>query len=62
MPRHAAILCLAELVRFPVANTLEVHDTVVVEVLAREDLVLHSGRMHIGQWALLFIPSPVAKI
>jgi len=62
MPRHAAILCLAELVRFPVVNTLEVHDTVVVEVLAGEDLVLHSGRMHIGQWVLLFIPSPIAKI
>jgi hypothetical protein len=39
VPWHSPVLGLAQLIVLPVLNTLEVHDTVVVEVLAREDVV-----------------------
>jgi hypothetical protein len=39
VPRHATVISLAELVALPVFHALEVHDAVVIEFLAREDVV-----------------------
>ena len=41
---------------------MEVHDAVVVEVLARKHLVPYSSRMNIGQWMLSVVPSAKAEI
>ena len=62
MPRHSAIFCLAQFVTLPLLHTLEIHDTIVVEFLAREDIVLEVRRMSISQWMLVSIPSPEAQI
>lgn len=48
VPRHSPVLGLTELIVLPVVDTLEVHDTVVVEVLAGEDVVTQAGWMHVG--------------
>lgn len=62
MPWHSAILCLADLIALPVLHALEVHDTVVVEFLAGEDIVVEVGRMAIGQWMLVGVPSSETQI
>ena len=62
VPRHATIVCLAQLIRLPVLHGLEVHDTVVVEVLAREEFVADTRRMHICQGMLAVVPSSEAEI
>ena len=62
VPRHSAIFGLAQLVALPLLHTLEIHDTVVVEFLTREDIVLEVRRMSIGQRMLVGIPSPEAQI
>jgi len=44
MPRHSTIFGLVKLVILPITYTLKVHDTIVVEVLARKDGVLGARR------------------
>lgn len=48
VPRHAPVVSLAQLIALPVLDTLEVHDPVVVEVLARENIILQTGWVNIG--------------
>ena len=45
MPGHAAILGFAEFILFPVLDVLEVHDSVVVEILTGPYLVGNAFRM-----------------
>jgi hypothetical protein len=62
VPWHASIISLAQLVALPILDVLEIHDTVVVEVLSRENFVLDTGGVSIGQWMLHLIPTTEAKI
>jgi hypothetical protein len=62
VPRHPAILCLAEFIRLPLAHTLEIHYAVVIEILTGEDLVLHVRGVDIGQRVLVSIPAAKAKV
>ena len=62
VPRHTTIVCLADFVALPVLHTLEVHDSVVIEILAGEDVVSQSSWVNICQWVLVCIPSSEAKI
>lgn len=48
VPRHAPEVSLAQLIALPVLDALEVHDSVVVEVLAREDIIAQARWMHIS--------------
>jgi hypothetical protein len=56
MPWHATVVGLTELIGLPVHDALEVHDTIVVEVLTWENLVLHPGRVNISLGVLPTIP------
>lgn len=62
MPGHASVLSLGELVGFPVLDGLKVHDTVVVEILPGENLILNTSRMDIRQGVLVVIPAAKAKV
>ena len=62
MPRHPTVICFTELIRLPVFDGLEVHDTIVVEVLPREHLVGNTGGVYIGTGMLSIVPSPEAEI
>lgn len=62
MPWHSAILGLGQLVLLPLPDVLEIHDAVVVELLAGEELVGHVGRMDIGQRMLIGVPSAKAQV
>lgn len=48
VPRHAAEVSLAQLIALPVLDALEVHDAVVVKILAREDIIAQASWMHIS--------------
>jgi hypothetical protein len=48
VPRHAPEVSLAQLIALPVLDALEVHDSIVVEVLAREDVIAQASWMHIS--------------
>ena len=62
VPRHAAVLGFTDLVALPVCHALEVHDAVVVEFLAWEDIVFQAGGVDICQWVLAGIPATEAEI
>ena len=62
VPWHATVISLAQLVTLPILDVLEIHDAVVVEILSREDLILNTGGVSIGQWVLHLIPTTKAKI
>jgi len=62
VPRHATIIGFAEFVIAPVVDGLEIHDTVVVEVLAGEDFVLDTGGVDIGKGVRMSIPTSEAHI
>lgn len=62
VPWHTAEISLAELIGLPFFNRLEVHDAVVVEVLAGENLVLDAMRMDIGETMLVVIPATEAQV
>lgn len=62
VPRHAAVLGFAELVALPVFYALEVHDAVVVEVLAREDVVAQAAGVDVGEWVLVCVPAAEAEV
>ena len=62
VPWHASIISLAQLVTLPILDILEIHDAVVVEILSREDFILDTSGMSIGQWVLHLIPTTEAKI
>lgn len=47
VPGHASEVGFVEFVVLPVVYALKVHDTVVVEVLAWENLVLDTGRVDV---------------
>jgi hypothetical protein len=49
VPGHASVICFVEFVVLPVIHALKVHDTVVVEVLAWENLVLDTSRVDVRQ-------------
>src|SRR5438552_15041568 len=60
MPWHASILSFAQFIVFPVVYTFEVHDAIIVEVLAGPDFLGSSYGMNICQWMLMIIPSTKA--
>ncbi|KAH6607804.1 hypothetical protein Trco_004117 [Trichoderma cornu-damae] len=62
VPGHAAVVCLAELVVLPVLHLFEVHDSVVVEVLARPDVRRHLVRVDVGERVVPGVPPPKAEI
>lgn len=62
VPWHATIFRLRELIGFPVLNCLEVHDTVVVEVLARKYFMLHTCRVDVRQGVLVVVPTSEAEV
>jgi hypothetical protein len=62
MPGHATVLQLVELISFPIVNTLKVQNTVVVEVLAGKDGVVHSRGVGVCQWMLFLVPTSVAQV
>ena len=62
VPGHAARLGLAQLVLLPVLDIFEVHDAVVVEVLAGPHLVRNTFRMHVRESMLVIVPAAKAEI
>lgn len=62
MPGHAAVIDFADFVTLPIRYALEVHDTVVVEILSREDVIAQTCWVNISQWVLVCIPPSKAKI
>lgn len=62
VPGHASIISFVEFVVLPVLHALKVHDTVVVEVLAWENLVLDTGRVNVREWVLVVVPSTETEI
>ena len=62
VPGHAAVVGFTQLIGLPIFDCMEIHDAIVVEVLAREHLVLHAGWMHVSQRMLAAVPAPEAQI
>jgi hypothetical protein len=62
VPRHAAVLGLVELVRLPVLDILEVHDAVVVKVLAGPDLGGDAFGVGVGERVLAHVPAAEAEV
>lgn len=62
VPWHAPILGLAEFVLLPILYVFEVHDAVVVKVLARPHFVRDTLRMDIGQGMLVDVPPAKAQV
>ena len=62
MPGHARKLGLVHLILPPVLHGLEVHDAIVVEVLAREDLVVNAAGMHIRQRVVVRVPPAKTEV
>ena len=62
VPRHSTILCLAKFVGLPVTHALEIHDSVVVELLSGEDLVPQVRGVDVGQGMLVSVPSSKTQI
>lgn len=62
VPGHAAVVSFAKLVLLPVSDFVEVHDAVVVEVLARPNLFSNAFRMAIGKRMMACVPSAKAEI
>jgi hypothetical protein len=42
VPGHSPVICLAEFVVAPILDSVEIHNAIVIEILAREHLVLNS--------------------
>lgn len=47
MPGHTPIIGFVEFIGLPVFDALEVHDTIVVEILTWENLILYTSWMHV---------------
>lgn len=62
VPRHSAVLRLVQLVILPVFDAFEIHDSVVIKVLAREYLILDASWMNIGKWVLMVVPSSKTQV
>jgi len=62
VPGHIARVCLTEGILLPVLDILEIHNTVVIEVLARPYLVGDSIRVHIGQGVLIVVLPAEAEV
>ena len=61
MPRRSPIPGLAQLIALPILHSLKVHDSIVIKILAQENLILHSCLMHIRQ-RMLLIQAPKMQI
>jgi hypothetical protein len=61
-PAHARVLCSIQLVVLPVHDVVEVHDSGVVVVLAREDDPVKVAGMHVGDGVLVGVPSSEAQV
>lgn len=57
VPRHAAIFGFGQFIVLPILYRLEVHNAIIVEVLAGEDLVLDAGWMNVRKRMLLVVPA-----
>lgn len=62
VPWHATEVGLTQLVVLPVINTLEIHNTVIVEVLTWPGFILRTCWVNICQRMLLGIPSTEASV
>ena len=62
MPGHTAVIGFVEFIGLPVFDALKVHDTIVIEILAREDLILYTSWMDVSKWMLVVVPSAKAEI
>ena len=62
VPRHPCCFNHTESVADVVLDVLEVHDTRVIVVLAREQRALEVCRMHIGKWVGVGVPAPEAEV
>lgn len=62
VPWHAPILGLAQFILLPVLDLLEIHDAVIVEILARPNLFGNTFWMHIGERMLTRIPTAKAEV
>ena len=62
VPGHTAIIGFVEFIGLPVFDALKVHDTIVVEILAWEDLIFYTRWMDVCKWMLVVIPSAKAEI
>lgn len=62
VPWHPPILGLGELVRLPVVDGVEVHDPVVVEILAWKNFILSTRRVHVGKGVLVVVPTAEAEV
>lgn len=62
VPRHATIFGLAQFVLVPVLYFLEIHDSVVVEVLTWPDFFGNTFWMHISKGMLPGVPAAKAQI
>lgn len=62
VPGHTAIIGFVEFIVLPVFDALKVHDTIIVEILAGEDLILYTSWMDVCKGVLMVIPSAKAEI
>ena len=62
MPWHASILRFAQLITLPVRHRLEIHNTIIIKVLAGPDLRRYTFRMYICEGMLMDIPAAEAEV
>lgn len=62
VPGHTTEFGFVKLIVLPVLDALKVHDPIVVEVLAWENLILYTSWMNVSEWMLVIIPSSKAEI
>ena len=62
VPRHPRCFNHTESVADVVLDVLEVHDTCVIVILAREQRALEVCRMHIGKRVGVGVPAPETEI
>lgn len=62
VPGHTTIISLVEFIGLPVFDALKVHDTIVVEILPRKNLILYTSWVDVGKCMLVVVPSAKAEI
>lgn len=62
MPWHASILRFAQLITLPVRHRLEIHNTIIIKILAGPNLRRYTFRMYICKWMLMDVPAAEAEV
>ncbi len=62
VPGHSTVFGFAQFILLPVIDVFEVHDAIVVEVLARPHFVNNPLRMNIREGMLMVVPTTKAQV